>query len=82
MKFGFRTPSLSKRIAARTSIKRMIRHNLGFKAPRGMGWITNPKRAMYNRVYNRTSRGCLLNLLFLLSAPIALTMLFWIVTKF
>lgn len=81
MKFGFRTPSLNKRIAARISVKRMIRHNLGFKAPRGMGWITNPKRAMYNRVYNRTSRGCLLNLLILLSAPIALTMLIWIVTK-
>ena len=53
MKFGFRIPSLNKRIAARTSVKRMIRHNLGLKAPRGMGWITNPKKAMYNRVYTR-----------------------------
>jgi hypothetical protein len=26
MKFGFRIPSLTKRIAARTSIKRIIRH--------------------------------------------------------
>jgi hypothetical protein len=33
MKFGFRIPSLTKRIAARTSVKRVIRHNLGFKAP-------------------------------------------------
>jgi hypothetical protein len=48
MKFGFRIPSITKRIAARTSVKRIIRHNLGLKAPRGMGWITNPKRAMYN----------------------------------
>ncbi len=32
MKFGFRIPFLTKRIAARTSIKRVIRHNLGFKA--------------------------------------------------
>ena len=23
-----------------------------------MGWVTNPKRAAYNRVYNRTSVGC------------------------
>lgn len=29
--FGFRIPSLTKRIAARTSIKRIIRHNLGLK---------------------------------------------------
>ncbi len=27
----------------------------GLKAPKGAGWITNPKRAAYNRVYNRTS---------------------------
>jgi hypothetical protein len=47
MKFGFRIPSLTKRIAARTSVKRVIRHNLGFKAPRGMGWITDPKKALY-----------------------------------
>ena len=59
MKFGFRIPNLNKRIAARTSVKRIIRHNLGFKAPRGWGWLTNPKRAAYNRVYNRTSKGCL-----------------------
>ena len=81
MKFGFRIPSLNKRIAARTSVKRMIRHNLGLKAPRGMGWITDPKKAMYNRVYNRTSRGSLLNLLLLLSAPIALVVMVWIMIK-
>lgn len=55
MKFGLRTPSLTKRIAARTSVNRYVRHSLGFKAPRGMGWFTNPKKAAYNRVYNRTS---------------------------
>lgn len=55
MKFGIRTPSLSKRIATRTSLKRIIRHNLGVKVPRGFGWITNPKKAAYNRLYNRTS---------------------------
>jgi len=56
MKFGFRTPSLKKRIAARTSIKRMVRQKLGIKAPRGLGWLTNPKKALYNRVYRRTTR--------------------------
>lgn len=55
MKFGIRTPSLTKRIAARTSWKRVVRHNMGFKAPRGFGWFTNPKRAAYNRIYNRTT---------------------------
>jgi hypothetical protein len=67
MKFGFRRPSLRKRVAARTSWKRVVRHNLGFKAPRGYGWLTNPKKAAYNRVYNRTTvglgKGCLLILL-------------------
>ncbi|MCU1245308.1 MAG: hypothetical protein JWN02_1218, partial [Acidobacteria bacterium] len=37
MKFGIRTPSLRKRIAARTSLKRVVRHSLGVKAPRGWG---------------------------------------------
>jgi hypothetical protein len=62
MKFGFRTPSLSKRISARTSPKRFIRHNLGFKAPKGYGWITSPKKAAYNKVYNKTSSGCMITL--------------------
>jgi hypothetical protein len=55
MKFGFRKPSLAKMIAARTSPKRMIKNALGLKAPRGWGWLTNPKKAAYNRVYNRSS---------------------------
>ncbi len=58
MKFGFRIPNLNKRIAARTSVKRALQNSLGLKAPKGMGWITNTKRAAYNRVYNRTSKGC------------------------
>ncbi|MFN8575097.1 MAG: hypothetical protein U0132_23795 [Gemmatimonadaceae bacterium] len=57
MKFGIRRPSLRKRIAARTSPKRFVRHSLGFKAPRGWGWLTNPRRAAYNRVYARTTVG-------------------------
>jgi len=55
MKFGIRTPSLKKSLAARTSLKRVVRHNLGVKAPRGMGWLTNPKKAAYNRVYSRST---------------------------
>jgi len=33
----------------------MVRHRLGLKAPRGWGWLTNPRRAAYNRVYSRTT---------------------------
>ncbi len=55
MKFGMRKPSLRKSFAARTSPKRIIKSKLGLKAPRGFGFVTNPKKAAYNRVYNRTS---------------------------
>jgi hypothetical protein len=55
MKFGMRKPSIKKMIAARTSPKRILRQSLGLKAPRGWGWLTNPKRAAYNRVYSRTT---------------------------
>jgi hypothetical protein len=55
MKFGPRIPSLNKRIAARTSWRRYVRHSLGVKAPRGYGWLTNPRRAAYNRIYSRTT---------------------------
>ena len=55
MNIGIRKPSLKKMIAARISPKRFIRHNLGIKAPRGWGWLTNPKKALYNRIYNRTT---------------------------
>jgi hypothetical protein len=64
VRIGFRIPSLKKRLSARTSLKRYVRHSLGLKAPRGWGWLTNPRKAAYNRVYNRTTRGCLVGLAF------------------
>jgi hypothetical protein len=76
MKFGLRIPSLKKRIAARTSIARVVRHSLGLKAPRGWGWLTDPKRALYNRIYNRTTRGCLILLLGLCGMTLGLFALF------
>ena len=54
MKFGFRRPSLKRRISARTSIKRQIVHRAGITMPRGYGFLRNPKKAVYNKVYNRT----------------------------
>jgi hypothetical protein len=65
-----RVPSIKKRIGARTSLKRVVRHNLGVKAPRGLGWFTNPRKALYNRVYSRSSIGCMVVL-----APIGLGLL-------
>lgn len=57
MRWGMRKPSFRKSFAARTSWKRYVRHSLGLKAPRGWGWLTNPKKAAYNRIYNRTTFG-------------------------
>ena len=56
MKFGLRKKTkLKEIISSRTSPKRIIQNSLGIKAPRGFGWLTNPKKAAYNRVYNRGS---------------------------
>ncbi|OAJ72275.1 hypothetical protein AYJ08_18725 [Brevibacillus sp. SKDU10] len=55
MKFGMRKPSLKKRVAARTSLKRQLVHRAGLKMPRGWGWLRNPKKYAYNKVYNRTT---------------------------
>ena len=74
MKFGFRIPSITKRIAARTSVKRIVQNELGLKAPRGYGWITNPKKFVYNKVYNKTTvgSGCVLTLLVLIAIPLGI----------
>ena len=55
MKFGIRKPSLKKRVTARISPKRQIVHRAGIKMPRGKGWVRNPKKYAYNKVYRRTS---------------------------
>lgn len=58
MKFGMRTPNLKRSISARTtgqlkrSVKRAIIPGYGKK---GMGWIKNPKKALYNKVYHKTT---------------------------
>ena len=56
----FRKPSLKKSISARTTgkIKRSIKKAVNpFYGKKGMGWINNPKKAVYNKVYNKTSIG-------------------------
>ena len=58
MKFGLRTPSLKKSIRARTTgrAKRAVKRALipGY-GKKGMGWITNPQKAAYNKIYNKTT---------------------------
>lgn len=58
MKFGMRKPSINKSISARTkgkakrAVKKAIIPGYGKK---GTGWIKNPKKAMYNKVYHKTT---------------------------
>lgn len=58
MKYGIRKPSLKKSLSARTTgrakrtIKKAIMPGYGQK---GMGWIRNPKKAAYNKIYNKTT---------------------------
>ena len=58
MKFGMRKPSLKKSLKARTTgkAKRAIKKALipGY-GKKGTGWIKNPKKAIYNKVYNKTT---------------------------
>ena len=58
MKFGIRKPSLKKSLKARTTgkLKRSVKKALtpGY-GKKGMGWIKNPRKAAYNKVYNMTS---------------------------
>lgn len=58
MKFGIRKPSLKKSLKAHTTgeLKRSVKKALipGY-GKKGMGWIKNPKKAAYNKVYNKTS---------------------------
>jgi hypothetical protein len=49
--FHVRKPSLAGKIAVRTSWKRAL--SAKTRVPRGWGWLTNPKKAAYNRLYNR-----------------------------
>lgn len=58
MKFGMRKPSLKKSLKARTTgrVKRKAKSSINpFYGKKGTGWIRNPKKAAYNKVYRKTS---------------------------
>ena len=58
MKIGMRKPGIKKSLKARTTgkLKRLLKRAVipGY-GKKGMGWIRNPKRALYNKIYKRTS---------------------------
>lgn len=59
MKYGMRKPSLKKTLSARTKVRatRAVKKALipGY-GKKGMG-ILHPKRALYNKVYRKTTFG-------------------------
>lgn len=58
MKIGMRKPSLKKSIKARTTgkakraVKKAVIPGYGKK---GRGWLKDPKKAAYNKVYKKTT---------------------------
>lgn len=58
MKFGVRKPNLKKSLRARTTgkVKRKVKRSINpFYGKKGMGWLRNPNKALYNKVYNKTT---------------------------
>lgn len=58
MKIGIRKPNIEKSIKARTTgkIKRKVNSTMNpLYGKKGMGYVNNPKKAVYNKVYNKTS---------------------------
>ena len=58
MKFGLRTPSLTRSLKARTTgrLKRQVKRALipGY-GQKGMGYINDPVRAIKNKIYHKTT---------------------------
>lgn len=58
MKFGFRKPSIKSSIKARTTgkIKRSVKRAVNpLYGKKGMGFINDPEKAVYNKIYNKTT---------------------------
>jgi len=60
MKVGIRKPSIKRSIKARTTgkLKRKVKSSINpLYGKKGTGLINNPKKAVYNKVYNKTTIG-------------------------
>ena len=58
MKAGIRKPSIKKSISARTTgkVKRKLKRVANpFYGKKGMGWLKNPKKALSNKIYKKTT---------------------------
>lgn len=58
MKIGVRKPSIKKMLKASTTgkAKRKVKSTLNpLYSKKGMGLVNNPKKAVYNKVYKKTS---------------------------
>lgn len=58
MKIGMRKPSIKKSFKARTTgkAKRKLKKAVNpLYGKKGMGIVNNPKKAIYNKVYKKTS---------------------------
>lgn len=58
MKIGMRKPSIKKSFKARTTgkAKRKLKKAVNpLYGKKGMGIVNNPKKAVYNKVYKKTS---------------------------
>lgn len=58
MKFGVRTQSIKKSVKARTTgkINRQVKRSVvPMYGKKGTGIIKNPKKAVYNKVYKKTT---------------------------
>nr|DAO15572.1 MAG TPA: hypothetical protein [Caudoviricetes sp.] len=58
MKIGPRTPNIKKRVSSRTTgaINRKVKRATSpLYGQKGIGWVKDPKRAAYNKVYNQTT---------------------------
>jgi hypothetical protein len=55
MKLGIRMPSIKKTISSKLSPKRIVKNALHLNLPNGVGAVVHPKKAIYNKIYNKTS---------------------------
>lgn len=60
MKIGFRKPSIKRSVKARTTgkLKRKAKSAVNpLYGKKGMGLVKDPKKAVYNKVYKKTTFG-------------------------
>lgn len=60
MKIGFRKPSIKRSIKARTTgaLKRKVKSTVNpFYGKKGIDYITDPKKAIYNKIYHKATFG-------------------------